>query len=126
MYDHFWQQLIRFLKKLKITLTITYVWDIKTKKFVTVGNKMYAKKNTVVMYVVYANMIVIAWNVVQVSRKDRIAIFQIISFGTGAVAALVTVSRWLHHNGAAEIVQFLNCMVRFQRNSTERGNNCIK
>jgi hypothetical protein len=125
MYDHLWHILKSFLQKMRITLTTPYEWDAERHKFVLITNRKYVKWNHTVTYVIYGNMVVVAWNVIQVSQKEKGALFQIISLGTGAMTVFATVNRWMHHNGAPAIVRFLNCMVAFQRSSTEEGNKTI-
>jgi hypothetical protein len=71
------------------------------------------------------NMVIVAWNLLQVSHQERNPIFQIICMGIVAYTILTTLNRRMHHNGAAAIVQFLNCMVNFQRSITE-GNSKLK
>jgi hypothetical protein len=126
MYDHLWHILTSFLQKMKITLTTPYKWDAERHKFVLITSRKYVKWNHVLTYVIYGNMVVVASNVIQVSQKEKGALFQIISLGTGAMTDFATVNRWMHHNGAAAIVRFLDCMVAFQRSSTVRGNRKIE
>jgi hypothetical protein len=126
MYDHLWHILTSFLQKMRITLTTPYEWDAERHKFVLITSPKYVKWNHTVTYVIYGNMVVVAWNVIQVFQKEKGSLFQIISLETGAMTVFATVNRWMHHNGAAAIVRFLNCMVAFQRSSTERGNRKIK
>jgi hypothetical protein len=64
-----------------------------------------------------------AWNVFQVLKKESSLLLQITSFGIAGLAMFATVTRWMHQNNAADIVQFLNRMVAFQISSTERGND---
>jgi hypothetical protein len=67
-------------------------------------------------------MFVMAWNLYQVSKKESNEFLQVISVGITAATMFMTVNRWIHHKGPRVIVEFLNCMVKFQRSSTERGN----
>jgi type IV secretory pathway TraG/TraD family ATPase VirD4 len=122
MYDHLLHLITRFLQKFRITLTCTYIWELNQNRFVLISNRKYVRRNHRITYVIYGNMVVVAWNVLQTSQKEVNPLFQMISLGMGAVTVFVTVNRWKHHKGAAAIVQFLNCMVEFERSSTQRGN----
>jgi hypothetical protein len=122
MYHHLWHIIIRFLHLLRVTLSTPYVWDAKRDKFVLITSPMYLKWNHMVSYVIYGNTVVMAWNVIQAFQKEAQPLYLIISWGIGAMSFVATVNRWMHHKGASSIVQFLNCMVGFQRSGTERGN----
>jgi hypothetical protein len=123
MYEYFWQLLLPFLKKLKIIITTPYVWDAKNIRFVLIKNEAYLKKFKILSYILYAHMVIMTWNLFQVFKKEGNLIFQMTSLFTVAITMIPTVNRWMHQNGAADIVQLLNCMVAFQISSTERGNN---
>jgi hypothetical protein len=123
MYDHFWQLVVPYLRKLKVLITTPYVWDAKKRRFVLIENTAYLKKFQVLSYLLYAHMVIMSWNLFQVFKKEGNLIFQMTSLGTAAITMFATVNRRMHQNGAAAIVQLLNCMVAFQLSSTERGNN---
>jgi hypothetical protein len=123
MYEYFWQLLLPFLKKLKIIITTPYVWDAKNIRFVLIKKEAYLKKFKILSYILYAHMVIMTWNLFQVFKKEGNLIFQMTSLFTVAITMIPTVNRWMHQNGAADIVQLLNCMVAFQISSTERGNN---
>jgi hypothetical protein len=55
MYDHFWQLVVPFLKKLKIIISTPYVWDAKKRKFVLILNEAYLKKFQILSYISYAH-----------------------------------------------------------------------
>jgi hypothetical protein len=123
MYDHFWPQVISFLKNCTVSISTPYDWDVKGTKFVVIKDKKYVKRHKLLTYIIYGNMVVMAWNLFQVSKKETNNTFlQVISVGISAATMFMTVNRWMHHKGAHAIVEFLNCMVKFQRSSTERGN----
>jgi hypothetical protein len=123
MYDHFWQLVVPFLKKLKIIISTPYVWDAQKRKFVLILNEAYLKKFKILSYISYAHMVIMTWNLFQVFKQEGNHIFQMTSLGIAAINMFATVNRRMHQNGAAAIVQLLNCMVAFQISSTERGNN---
>jgi hypothetical protein len=64
-------------------------------------------------------MVIMTLNLFQVFKKEENLIFQVTSLGMAAVTMFATVSRRMHQNGAAAIVQLLNCMVAFQISSTK-------
>jgi hypothetical protein len=123
MYDHLWQLVIPFLRKLKIIITTPYVWDAKKRRFVLIENGAYLKRFKILSYILYAHMVIMTWNLFQVFKKEGNIIFQMTSLGTAAVTMFSTVNRRMHQNGAGAIVQLLNCMVAFEISSTERGNS---
>jgi hypothetical protein len=63
------------------------------------------------------------WNLFQVFKKEENLIFQMTSLSIAAIIMFATLNRRMLQNGAATIVQILNCMVPFQISSTERSNN---
>jgi hypothetical protein len=71
MYDHLWHVLTSFLQKMKITLSTPYEWDAERHKFVLITSRKYVKWNHAVTYVIYGYMVVVAWNVIQVSWKEK-------------------------------------------------------
>jgi hypothetical protein len=67
-------------------------------------------------------MVIIAWNLYQVFKKESNLLLQITSLGTAAITMFATVNRWIQQKSAATIVEFLNAMVDFQASSKKRGN----
>jgi hypothetical protein len=123
MYDHFWELVVPFLQKLKIVISTPYIWDEKARSFVLIRNAKYVKMFKIVSCLIYVHMVIIAWNVFQVFKKESNILLQITSLGIAGTTMFATVSRWMHRKNAAAVVQLLNCMVAFQRSRTERGNN---
>jgi hypothetical protein len=99
-----------------------YNWDVKGKRFVMIRNQRYVKRFRNLSYILYAHMVIMAWNLFQVFTKESNLLLQITSLGTAALTLFATVNRSMHQKGAFNIVQFLNGMVAFQLSSTERGN----
>jgi hypothetical protein len=123
MYDHFWGLVVPLLRKSKTVVSTPYVWDAKGRRFVLIKNAKYVRRFKIISYIIYAHMIIMAWNVFQVLKKESSLLLQITSLGIAGLAMFVTVTRWMHQTNAAAIVQFLNRMVAFQISSTERGND---
>jgi hypothetical protein len=73
MYDHFWHLVLPLLRRLERVICTPYAWNEKGKRFVLIRNKKYAKRFKIVSYVIYANMVIIAWNLFQVFKKEPIA-----------------------------------------------------
>jgi hypothetical protein len=121
MYEHFWLLVVPFLKKLKMIISTPYVWDAKKRRFVLILNESYLTKIKILSYISYAHMAIMTWNLFQVFKKEGNLIFQMTSLGIAAITMFATVNRRMHQNGAATIVQLLNCIVAFQISSTERG-----
>jgi hypothetical protein len=103
-------------------ISTPYVWDVKGRKFVLIKNEKYVKRFKIISYITYVHMVIMTLNLFQVFKKESNLLLQITSLGTAAMTLFATVNRWMHQNGAASIVEFLNCMVAFQISSTERGN----
>jgi hypothetical protein len=95
---------------------------VKGRKFELIKNKKYVKRFRIVSYIIYAHMVIMAWNLFQVFKKERNLLLEIFSLGTSAMTFFATVKRRMHQNEAAYIVQLLNCMVAFETSSTEWGN----
>jgi hypothetical protein len=123
MYDHFWGLVIPLLRKSKIVVSTPYVWDAKGRRFVLIKNAKYVRRFNIISCIIYAHMIIMAWNVFQVLKKENSLLLQTTSLGIAGLAMFATVTRWMHQTNAAAIVQFLNRMVAFQISSTERGND---
>jgi hypothetical protein len=123
MYDHFWELVVPLLQKLKIVISTPYIWDEKARSFVVIKNAKYVKMFKVVSCLIYVHMVIIAWNVYQVFKKESSLLLQITTLGIAGTTMFATVCRWMHRKNAAGIVQLLNRMVAFQRSSTQRGNN---
>jgi hypothetical protein len=123
MYDHLWGLVVPLLRKSKTVVSTPYIWDAKGRRFVLIKNAKYVKRFRIISCIIYAHMIIMAWNVFQVLKKESSLLLQITSFGIAGLAMFATVTRWMHQNNAADIVQFLNRMVAFQISRTERGND---
>jgi hypothetical protein len=87
-----------------------------------IRNRKYARRFKIVSYVIYGHMVVMAWNLFQVFRKESNLLLQITSLGTAAITMFATVNRWIHQKSAATIVEFLNAMVDFQASIKKKGN----
>jgi hypothetical protein len=87
-----------------------------------IRNQRHVKRFRTLSYILYAHMVIMAWNLFQVFTKESNLLLQITSLGTAALTLFATVNRWRHQKGASTIVRFLNGMVAFQLSSTERGN----
>jgi hypothetical protein len=122
MYDHLLDLFVPLLRKLKVIISTPYIWDVKGRKFELIKNKKYVKRFRIVSYIIYAHMVIMAWNLFQVFKKERNLLLEIFSLGTSAMTFFATVNRRMHQNEAAYIVQLLNCMVAFETSSTEWGN----
>jgi hypothetical protein len=122
MYDDFWQTVLPILRRLETIVCTPYNWDVKGKRFVMIRNQRYVKRFRTLSYILYAHMVIMAWNLFQVFTKESNLLLQITSLGTAALTLFATLNRWMHQKGAFNIVQFLNGMVAFQLSSSERGN----
>jgi hypothetical protein len=111
MYEHFWDQLLRFLKIARLTYTIPYDWNKSERKFVVIRNPQYAKIFKILSCLIFIHMGILVWNLIQTLQKERNVILQIISLAVAATTIFATICRWMHSKGAEEIAHFLNCMV---------------
>jgi hypothetical protein len=104
MYDHLWGLVVPFLRKSKTVVSTPYIWDAKGRRFVLIQNAKYVKRFRIISCIIYAHVIIMAWNVFQVLKKESSLLLQITSFGIAGLAMFATVTRWMHQNNAADIV----------------------
>jgi hypothetical protein len=123
MYEQLWIYLLPFLKAMRSCLATPYNWDTSRDKFVVIKAPKYMRVFRTLSTFVLLHMGVILYGLLQSFRTEQSLLLRIISLGIVGMTSCFTTMRRTHTKVAAEIVQYLNFTVDFQRSSTESGDD---
>jgi hypothetical protein len=123
MYEHFWDQLLPYLRVTERLYGTPYAWDGKTRKFVLIRDPRYVKAFRIVSLLILTHSALMGCNVLQALRNETSIVLKIIATGFGAVTFAFTVVRWIHQNKASDVVRFLNHTIAFQALNPQQGNH---
>jgi hypothetical protein len=121
MYEHFWGQLLLFLKITRLAHSTPYEWNNAKSKFLIISNPKYVRVFRVLSYLNLLHFGLLCWNLVQSLKKETSSVYQMIGVTVTAYSALTSVCRWMHNARAVDMVDFLNHMVQSARSLRDRG-----
>jgi hypothetical protein len=121
MYEYFKENLFKSLRRCRKYFSISYEWDNKTNQISLIQDQRYRKIFRLLTCFHYLYIILTIISFLLVIRYERSLVLRILSIGVASLASIVIWIHYMHSSFLNDIVQFLNAMIKFQRQDVNFG-----